>query len=585
MPQNPRPWWQSAIGYQIWPASFKDSNSDGIGDINGVLSKLDYLQSLGVDLIWFSPLYDSPNRDMGYDVSNYESIHPQYGTLADMDSLIKESKKRNIRIVMDMVANHTSDQHHWFVESCKSRTGPYSDWYIWRDPKYDSEGNRQPPNNWRTGSRYGKSTWKYVAERDQYYFCFGTTYQPNLNWFCEELRRAVYESAMKFWLERGIDGFRMDLVGLYWKDPTFPDAKEVYPGEALQPLDGTRCLNGEEVHVWLKEMKERIRQEFGEEIVLIGELPGTDRETFLRYISSDSKELEMALDTDIFITGNDWTDGLYELKRPELPLLKDAILKTQSLLDDGGWPTAFLENHDFARSVSRFGPGEGVYREAAAKMLALMAATLSGTLFIYQGEEIGMTNVPPHWGRDDFKDNADLEHIEDIDPTKDAEAVEKSVNALVTWGRDNGRTPVQWSDEAHAGFSDVKPWIKVIDNYTHINVAEQLGKPDSILSFWVKMMQMRKEMSHVLVSGLFRLVDRDNLSVFSYTKTSTDGKTEMLVVLNFSSKEVQAPGQTGDGSMRLVCTTAAVSTETGSNEATLQPWEGRMYQIAPKSSY
>jgi len=574
-------WWQSAIGYQIWPASFKDSNGDGVGDINGVISKLDYLQSLGVDLIWFSPVYDSPQRDMGYDVSDYESILPQFGTLADMDNCIQEAKKRNIKIIMDMVTNHTSDKHHWFLESCKSRSGPYSDWYIWRDPKYDSQGNRQPPNNWRTGSRYGKSTWTYVAERDQYYFCFGTSYQPNLNWFCDELRHAVYESAVKFWLERGVDGFRMDLVGLYWKDPTFPDAKEVYPGEILQPLDGTRCLNGEEVHTWLREMKGRIAQDFGEEIVLIGELPMTDRETFLRYISPDSKELEMALDTDIFITGNDWKDGLYELKRPELPLLKDAVLKTQSLLDDGGWPTAFLENHDFARSISRFGPGEGVYREAAAKMLALMAATLSGTFFIYQGEEIGMTNVPSSWGRDDFQDNADLEHIEDIDPTKDAEAVEKSITALAMWGRDNGRTPVQWSDEAYAGFSDVKPWIRVIDNYTHINVAQQLGKPDSVLSFWVKMMRMRKEMSHVLTFGSFRLVDRDNPSVFSYSKTSADGKTAMLVVLNFSNNEVRIPGQAEANSVHLICATAATPTKTALAEAILEPWEGRLYELAP----
>ncbi|USP81659.1 glycoside hydrolase family 13 protein [Curvularia clavata] len=583
MPQNSKLWWQSAIGYQIWPASFKDSNSDGVGDINGVLSKLDYLQLLGVDLIWFSPVYDSPLRDMGYDVSNYESIHAQFGTLADMDNLIREAKKRDIKIIMDLVANHTSDKHHWFLESCKSRSGRYSDWYIWRDPKYDSEGNRQPPNNWRTGSRYGKSTWKYVAERDQYYFCFGTSYQPNLNWFCEELRRAVYESAVKFWLDRGVDGFRMDLVGLYWKDPSFPDAKEEYPGEKLQPLDGTRCLNGEEVHFWLREMKERIVHDFGNEVVLIGELPMTDRKTFLRYISPDSKELEMALDTDIFITGNDWKDGLYELKRPELPLLKDAVQKTQSLLDDGGWPTVFLENHDFARSVCRFGPGEGVYREAAARMMALLAATLSGTLFIYQGEEIGMTNVPSYWARDDFQDNADLEHIEDIDATKDPAAVEKSVTALATWGRDNGRTPVQWSNEMYAGFSDVKPWIRVIDNYTDINVAEQLGKPDSVLSFWIRMMKVRREMSQVLMRGSFRLLDRDNLSVFSYLKTSTDGETVMLLMFNFSSEEVQVPNGIGTDPMELVCTTAGASTNSSLGEGHLQPWEGRMYQLTAKS--
>ena len=238
MASSPQRWWQSAIGYQIWPISFKDSNGDGVGDINGVISKLDYLQSLGVDLIWLSPVYDSPQRDMGYDVSNYESILPQFGTIVDIDNCIQEVRKRNIKIIMDMVTNHTSDKYHWFLESCKSRSGPYSDWYIWRDPEYDSQGNRQPPNKWRTGSRYGKSTWTYVEQRDQYYFCFGTSYQPNWNWFCDELRRAVYESAVKFWLERGVDGIRMDLVGLYWKDPTFLMQKKCILGKSYSRLIG-----------------------------------------------------------------------------------------------------------------------------------------------------------------------------------------------------------------------------------------------------------------------------------------------------------------------------------------------------------
>lgn len=574
----------NSVAYQIWPASFKDTNGDGVGDIQGIISKLPYLKdTLSIDMLWLSPIYDSPQKDMGYDISNYRKIYPKYGTLDDFEQLVQECKQRNIKMVMDLVANHTSDQHDWFLQSKASREGRYADFYHWRDPKYDKEGNMHPPNNWRTGSRHGKSCWTYVPERNQYYFHFGTPHQPNLNWDNQTTREVIFEDAVRFWLRRGVDGFRLDVCGFYWKDPSFPDAEIVYPDDELQPLDGRYCHNGAAVHLWLQEWREKIHSEFGEEIVMVGELPGTGVEEFMKYIAPQRAELDMALDTDIFIAGNNWTDGLHELKRPELPLLKDAVSKTQRMLDDGAWPTVFLENHDFARSVSRFGPGDGPDRDAAAKMLALMAATLSGTLFIYQGQEIGMTNIPPHWSKEEFRDNADLDHIQDIDGAKAAELREKSEKALATWGRDNGRTPVQWSSRMYAGFSEVEPWIRVNDNYPQINVEDQIDRQDSVLSFWKFLMRARKDWwAELLVRGRFRLLDRENVKVFSYLKTDAEGLERLLVVLNFSDDEtIMGLVEAAAGRCWKLLVSTCIEIGDGTDGVVrLRPWEGRLYQAA-----
>ncbi|CAK4031882.1 glycoside hydrolase family 13 [Lecanosticta acicola] len=520
---------------------------------------------------------------MGYDVSDYESIYPKYGTLDDFDDLVTECKQRGIKVVMDLVVNHTSDQHQWFLESKRSKTGKYAEWYHWRDPRYDDGGKRHPPNNWRTGSRYGKSCWTYVPERDQYYFHFGTPYQPNLNWENADTRESIYRSAVDFWLKRGVDGLRMDVVGFYWKDPDFPDAQVVYQEEELQPLDGRYCHNGKAVHVWLTDLRKRVHREHGDEIVLIGELPGTGRDEFLKFIAPASAELDMALDTDIFITGNSWIDGLHELKKPDLPLLKEAVSKTQSMLDEGAWPTVFLENHDFARSVTRFGPGDGPFRDAAAKMLALMAITLSGTLFIYQGQEIGMTNIPPSWTKTDFKDHADLERIADIDDEKANELREASEKALATWGRDNGRTPVHWSAEAHAGFSKSEPWIRVNENYAQINIADQLGRKDSVLAFWKFLIQVRKDWwTELLTRGRFRLLDKDNKRTFSYLKSNAEATEQLLVTLSFCDDETtMGPVDAIPGRRwKLLVSTYATMEEEPEGMLRLRPWEGRLYQAA-----
>lgn len=569
---SPHKWWKDAVVYQIWPASFCDSNDDGIGDLGGVLQKLDHLKDLGVDLIWLSPIYDSPQHDMGYDVRNYEKTWPQYGTMHDMDRLISEARARGMRIVMDLVINHTSNEHEWFLESRKSRTNPYSDWYIWRDPRHDGDGTRRPPNNWRAA--FGGSAWEYVAERDQYYLHLCLPQQPDLNWLNPTTRQAIFSSAVDFWLQKGIAGFRIDVVNFYWKDPTFPDAAVVLPGEEFQPMEGKHIVNGPPVHDWLRELRGRIIQKHGDEVVLIGELPGTDPAEILRYTSPDAGQLDMIFDFDLFMAGNDWTGPLHTMKLPGLRLVKDGLIKTQTVKQ--AWTTAFLENHDHSRSVSRFGPGDGPQQQAAAKMLAMFACTLSGTLFIYQGQEVGMTNMPDTWGRDELRDAAALRYLDKVeqDHPGDEGMRAKALAAVRTFGRDNARTPVQWTDEKYGGFSRAEPWIRVNDNYATINVADQVRRPDSVLTFWKRMIAMRRQFRNPLVYGDFEVLDKENEQTLSYLKSHGRGE-HMLVTLNFTGEEARM--RLPDPAMGDAWELVASSIGTGGASDTLQPWEGRVY--------
>ncbi|KAL6804981.1 glycoside hydrolase family 13 protein [Trichoderma sp. SZMC 28013] len=579
-------WWKDAIGYQIWPASFLDSNNDGMGDLPGIISKLDHLKDLGVDLIWLSPVYDSPQADMGYDVRDYESIWDKFGTLKDMDTLIAEAKSRGMKLIMDLVVNHTSDEHAWFQESKKSRTNPKSDWYIWRDPKTDAQGQRRPPNNWRAA--FGGSVWTYVAERDQYYLHLCLEKQPDLNWTNPETRAAIYSTAVDFWLRRGVDGFRMDSVVAFWKDARFPDSAITKPDQEFQPMEGKYIMNGAPVHDWLKELRARIEQDHGPDVVLIGELPGTGTDEIVRYIDPSAKELDMILDFDHFMAGNDWHAELHERTRPALPLLKDAIVKQQDFMQSG-WTSAFTENHDNPRSVDRFGPGDGEHRNAASKMLAMFLCTLSGTIFLYQGQEIGMTNIDASWTRADLRDAAGLDYLDEVErkfPHHTAKQ-EAALQGLRRLGRDNGRTPVQWSAAPYAGFSGVKPWIRVIDNYKAINVTHEENDPDGVLFFWRRMIKTRRQYRNQLIRGRFQVHDRKNLKTFTYVKTGVDPAEEiLLVVLNFGDEnaEVFVPGDVDESSMRLVLSTSsehALDTEHGRR---LDPWEGRLYSCQRKRS-
>lgn len=576
-----QPWWKEATGYQIYPASFKDSNGGGVGDLGGITESLDYLKSLGVDFIWISPIYDSPDHDMGYDIRSYESISHKYGTMENMDFLIQEAKARGLRVLMDLVVNHTSIEHPWFEESKQSKTNNKSDWYIWRDPRYKENGERKPPSNWR--GHFGGSTWTYEPSRDQYFFHLFLAEQPDLNWNSKEVRQAIYASAINFWLEKGIDGFRVDMVNAYWKHPDFPDVPIVDNNQECQPLELSYILNGPKVHDWLREMRREVLDRYGKDVVMIGELPGTSPEEVLKYLSTESRELNMTIDGMFVIAGNHWSVELHEMRKHKLPELKDALSLTQGLLaEKTAWTTAFLENHDIPRSASHLGPGDGPFLKQGAKTLALLNTTLSGTLIIYQGQEIGMTNVSENsWNPEDFRDKAILRYFGDIEERYpgDEKLKDSAFLAAINRGRDNARTPMQWSStNQYAGFSagSAVPWIRVNPNFTSISVDEQLHDQDSVLIFWKKAIELRKRYPHPFVYGKFEVFDRNNEQTFSFWKTSRE--REAFVILNFSEKEadLDLPAEVVQGRFELLVSTSSSKMHIGFSSA-LKPWEGRIY--------
>lgn len=571
-------WWKNATCYQIWPASYKDSNGDGFGDVPGIISTLDYLADLGIDIIWLSPMYDSPQHDMGYDIRNYEAVWDKFGTLADMDTLIREVHKRGMHLILDLVVNHTSDEHAWFKESRKSKDNKYSDWYVWRDPKY-VDGKRQPPNNWR--AIFGGSAWEYVSERDQYYLHLFVTQQPDLNWENETTRRAIYKTAIEFWLDRGIDGFRVDTVNLYCKDTAFPDAPIALPDEPYQ----TASLfyeNGPRMHEWLKEQRRDVLDKYGD-VMLVGELPGTEASEVLKYTSAQNRELDMVFDFDIVDLGGRHHVKPHQTYRHTLPAMKSALMKTQSFLDppSDAWTSVFAENHDQGRSLSRFATDSPTHRVAAGKMFALMLATLSGTLFLYQGQEIGMVNIPSSWDEREIRDVSAMNYWTETKTLypNDAAMHKAALAGIQRVGRDNARTPVQWSAEAHAGFSTVAPWIRVHDNYGEVNVAAQQGDPDSVLGFWKRVLALRKAHADVLVYGGFEVCDYENLKTFTYVKTAREEeggrRRTVLVVLNFTDEVqgVDVPASLAGREMELL-----IGSEKEVGEK-LVPWEGRAYLV------
>jgi oligo-1,6-glucosidase len=564
-PPTPR-WWKDGTAYQIWPASYKDSNGDGYGDIPGIISTLDHLKDLGIDIIWLSPMYDSPQHDMGYDIANYEDVWPKFGTMADMDKLIEKVHALGMRLLLDLVVNHTSDEHKWFQESKKSKDNPYSDWYIWCDPKYDAEGKRQPPNNWT--SFFGGSAWEYVPERDQYYLHLFAKQQPDLNWENEVTRRAIYKSAIEFWLDKGIDGFRVDTVNLYSKDITFPD---LAPGASIV----SQCVNGPRMHEWLQEQRREVLDKYGD-VALVGELGGTGAEEIMNYISADRRELDMVFDFGMVEMGGRFEVEPHETWKHKLPEFKEAVLKVQNFLKrSDAWATVFAENHDQGRSLSRFATDVPKYREKAAKLMAILLGTLSGTLFLYQGQEIGMVNVPEDWGPEYMRDIAAVNYWREMNERYpgDEKMLQSALAGLQRVGRDNARTPVQWSAEEYAGFSTVEPWMRVHDNYKEVNIAAQEKDPNSVLTFWKKVLTIRKEHADVLVHGQFELFDYENLNTFWYVK-DYQGK-KLLVALNFSDEEqaFSVPPSVKDRKLNLLL---ANVDHLGSK---LSPWEARAYLI------
>ncbi|MCJ1405188.1 alpha-glucosidase mal12 [Xylographa trunciseda] len=570
-----RTWWKEGTVYQVWPASYKDSNGDGVGDIQGIISTLDYLKDLGIDVLWVSPMYDSPQKDMGYDISNYENIYPKYGSLADAEELIKECHVRGMRIIFDLVINHTSDQHTWFKQSRSSKDNPKRDWYIWRPAKYDKDGNRKPPNNWR--AHFGGSAWEWDEQSQEYFLHLFCPEQPDLNWENSITRDAVYASAVKFWLEKGVDGFRIDTVNMYSKGTTLPDAPIVDPSTELQFGPHLFC-NGPRMHEFLREINEKVLRHY--DCMTVGELPHTpDTASVLRYISAKDPMLNMVFQFDIVDLGQG-SDYKFETVPYPLTTLKATIARLQTLITGtDAWTTAFLENHDQARSISRFASDSPKNRVRSGKLLAMLLATLTGTLYIYQGQEIGMINVPPHWQPDDFKDVEAINYLSLVRARfhNSPSAIATAVDGIRAVGRDNARTPVQWDSSPHAGFSTVKPWMRVHDDYPSINVADQVANPNSVLQFWKRMLRMRKDHLDCFIYGDFEMFDPTDEHTLTFSKT-WEGE-RVLVCLNFSAdrRRVFVPeGWGAEGQWEILVGNG----EDGYVErGWLEGWEGRIYRV------
>jgi len=509
-------WWKEAVVYQIYPRSFCDSNGDGIGDLNGITSKLDYLKELGIDVIWLSPVYKSPNDDNGYDISDYEDIMTEFGTMDDFDKMLAAAHERGIKIVMDLVVNHTSDEHPWFVESRSSKDNEKRDYYIWKEGKDGKE-----PTNW--GSAFSGPAWKYDEKTDMYYLHLFSVKQPDLNWENPKVRKEVFDM-MTRWCEKGIDGFRMDVISLISKPEGYPDAKVV----GLYGDMGI-CANGPKVHDYLKEMNEKVLSKF--DIMTVGETAGVTLEEAKKYANTDGSELNM-----VFQFEHMDLDGGEKFKWSTKPMplvpLKENLSKWQKGLDGVAWNSLYFCNHDQPRIVSRLGDESDAYRELSAKCIATCLHMMQGTPYVYQGEELGMTNTVFN-SVDDFRDlesvNAYRELVESGLYT-DGDMLPKIAHK----SRDNARTPMQWDASENAGFTTGTPWIAVNPNYKKINVADQLKREDSVFHYYQKLIRLRKE-NEIIVYGNYELLLPEDENIFAYTRTLDNKK--LLVVCNFSKSE------------------------------------------------
>ena len=509
-------WWKEAVVYQIYPRSFCDSNGDGIGDLNGITSKLDYLKELGIDVIWLSPVYKSPNDDNGYDISDYEDIMTEFGTMDDFDKMLAAAHERGIKIVMDLVVNHTSDEHPWFVESRSSKDNEKRDYYIWKEGKDGKE-----PTNW--GSAFSGPAWKYDEKTDMYYLHLFSVKQPDLNWENPKVRKEVFDM-MTRWCEKGIDGFRMDVISLISKPEGFPDAKVV----GLYG-DMNICANGPKVHDYLKEMNEKVLSKF--DIMTVGETAGVTLEEAKKYANTDGSELNM-----VFQFEHMDLDGGEKFKWSTKPMplvpLKENLSKWQKGLDGVAWNSLYFCNHDQPRIVSRLGDESDAYRELSAKCIATCLHMMQGTPYIYQGEELGMTNTV-------FKSVDDFRDLESINAYR--ELVESGLYSaedmfpkIAHKSRDNARTPMQWDASENAGFTTGTPWIAVNPNYKKINVADQLKREDSVFNYYQKLIRLRKE-NEIIVYGNYELLLPEDENIFAYVRTLDNQK--LLVVCNFSKAE------------------------------------------------
>jgi alpha-glucosidase len=549
-------WWKEAVAYQIYPRSFMDSNEDGIGDLRGVISKLDYIKNLGIDVIWICPIFKSPNADNGYDISDYQDIMEDFGTMEDFDELLEEVHNRGMKLILDLVVNHTSDEHPWFIESRSSKENPKRDWYIWRDGKDGKE-----PNNWE--SIFSGSAWEFDDATEQYYMHVFATKQPDLNWENAEVRDAVYEM-IRWWLDKGIDGFRVDAISHIKKKDGLPDMPNPESLDFVSSFEGH--MNQEGIQEYLKELKKQTFAQY--DIMTVGEANGVKIEQADEWVGEVNGKFNMIFQFEhlgLWDKGNNGSVDLVQLKK--------TLTKWQKGLEGNGWNALFLENHDQPRSVSTWGNDEE-YLNESAKALATMYFLMQGTPFIYQGQEIGMTNV--RFDSIDDYDDVAMKNYYEIERKK-GRSHEDIMEIIWTKGRDNSRTPMQWDNTVNGGFSNAKPWLGVNDNYTFINVEEQEKDSSSILNFYKQMISVRKT-EEVFIYGNYDLILDDHEQIYAYTRTF--GDKVGLVISNISSETTYYDyHQLPVSSEQLVLQNYQVQEHKDVTNFELQPWETRVYII------
>ena len=544
-------WWKESIVYQVYPRSFKDSSGNGVGDIDGIIEKLDHIASLGVDLIWICPIYRTPNADNGYDISDYRKINDEFGGNTAFERLLKAVHNRDIKLMMDLVANHSSDEHYWFQEAKKSKDNPYHDYYHWKEGLPDT-----PPNNWE--SVFNGSVWEWNEKTQEYYLHLFTQKQPDLNWENPTVRKEIYD-IITFWLNKGVDGFRMDVISLISKRMEFTSVPETLP---FIDVMEQYYSNGPRVHDFIKEMNKQVLSRY--DIVTVGEGPGVNLTHGPKYVSAAEKELNMIFHFD-HMTLDFGPEGKYDPIPIDWIYFKKIFSQWDKATANDGWNSIFLGNHDFSRIVSRFG-NDNTYHDASAKLFATLLMTLRGTPYIYQGDEIGMTNIQ----------HPSIEAYDDIETRNAWDAAEKEgkdmtqfLKAVHRQSRDNARTPMQWKATTYAGFSNSKPWIPVNPNHTEVNVDNQEKDPNSILNYYRKIIAFRKA-NTTLIYGSYQDLAPDHPHLYIYLRE--DEKTRFMVVHNLSDSTINWAPQ--DSKYKMV-----MGNYEKTQEGLLHPWESQVYRL------
>ena len=557
--QDPqKQWWKESVVYQVYPRSFMDSNGDGIGDLQGLISKLDYLKDLGIDVIWICPMFKSPQDDNGYDISDYQDIHHEFGSMADFDKLLDEVHQRGMKLILDLVVNHTSDEHPWFIESRSSRTNPKRNWYIWRDPKNDKE-----PNNWE--SIFGGSAWKYDEATQQYFMHLFSKKQPDLNWENTDMRQAIYQM-VRWWLDKGIDGFRLDAISHMKKKDGLPDLPNPQGKEFVDSMPYHMNVPG--VLEYLSDLCKNTFAHY--DIMTVGEANGVKAENSAEWVASENKRMNMIIQFEHMHLWNSDPDSRLDLEQ-----LKNIFTRWQTQLDGSGWNALFVENHDIPRITSKWGDVSHHWKESA-KAIATMYFLMQGTPFIYQGQEIGMTNCPFN-SLSEFRDVFAKNHIQ----ARRHEGIsdEEILQELNSTSRDHSRTPFQWSNSPEGGFTGGTPWIKVNLNYKEINAESQINDPESIWSFYRSLIRLRREHT-TFIYGSYEVLDLPHKQVYTYLRKDNDG--QYLVISNLSRREAHVnlgKERVEVSSERLLLSNYKVPDHVDLSEFHLKPYEARVYKI------